>query len=98
MAESEFSCNHYETTGPQETKKVLPNFSIQKEPAVEINFGSHEVPNSKNHVSSEDQSALDKVNVMEINDTNEMVQNRVDDELQPLGAEEELVFSITAIH
>jgi hypothetical protein len=97
MAESEFSCNHYETTGPQETRKVLPNCSIQKGSAVETNCNSHEVPNSRTHESGEDRSALGKVDGMDIDDTNEMVQNRVADELQPLKAEKEQVFITTAI-
>jgi hypothetical protein len=91
MAEREFSCNHYETTGPQETRKLLPSCSIQRGSAVETNCNSHEVPNSKTHESSEDRSGMD------IDDTIEMVQNRVAVELQPLEAGKEQVFIATAI-
>jgi hypothetical protein len=48
-------------------------------------------------VSSEDGSTLGKVNVMDRSDANDMVLDQVEDELQPLEAEEEQVFHVTEI-
>lgn len=89
MAESGRSQDHCQTTGLQETRRVLPNCAMQNGSTVETNCSSHQVPGRKNHLSSEDRSTLDKMNVMDRNDTNQMEFDRVRDELQPLGAVDE---------
>jgi hypothetical protein len=92
MAESEFSQNHYETTGQQETRKMLPNSATQNG-----STSSHQVPSTKNRVSSEDRSTLDEMNVMDRNDTNQMELDGEEDEHQPLAGEKEQVLHVTAI-
>jgi hypothetical protein len=92
MLESEFSQNHYETTGSRQTRRLLPNSATQNG-----STSSHQVPRSKNRVSSEDRSSLDEVSVMDRNDTNQMVLDGVEDEFQSLEAEEEQVLHVTAM-
>jgi hypothetical protein len=94
MAESVRSQNHCQAAGPQETRRVLPNSAVQNGSTAETNCSSHQVQGSKNHVSSKHRSTLD---VMGRNDTNQMELDRVQDELQPLEAEDEQVPHVTAI-
>jgi hypothetical protein len=92
MAEIEFSQKHYETTCPQDTIRDLPISGTQNGSP-----SSHQVPSSRNRVSSEDRSTLGKVNVTDRNDGNQRGLEREEEELQPLKAEEEQVHYLTAI-
>jgi hypothetical protein len=70
---------------------MLPNSATQNG-----STSSHQIPSSRNLVSSEVRSTLGEVNVMDRSDTNQMVFDGVEDELQPQEAEEEQVLLVTS--
>jgi hypothetical protein len=97
MAEVIRPRNHYQSTGPQETGRVLPNCAMQNGSTGEASCSRHEITDGRNNVSSEDSPTLEHVSVTDRNNTNKMRLTRVEDELQPLGAEEEPVLQVTVI-